>query len=108
MQRVGDAVDIVEVASNLSRVVDGPVVKACGPQGLNVVGAHLRRVEDELLGEGAQGGVNWREGRLAPVGGDLVDQPVGGRLVGEIEVADDLGTEVVGVGSRSVDAAVGP
>lgn len=106
VERVGDAVDVVEIGGDLGSVVDGAVVEADGAQLRDVGFPHLGERVGELFGKRTEGGVGQRQLGLAPVGGDLVDKTVRRGLVGELEVTDDLGTEVVSVSPRSVDAAV--
>ena len=42
-KRISDAIDVVEVADNLRRIVDGAVVHAMGAEHIEVGRAHLLR-----------------------------------------------------------------
>ena len=106
-EAVGDAVDVVEVGDGLHRVVDGAVVEAVRAQGLDVRLGDAGGRAGEFLRQFAQGAVCRAEGGGAPVGGDKSDEAVGFFLIGNAEIPGDLGTEVVGVRARSVDAVVG-
>lgn len=105
-QRVGDAVDVVEIGDHLRGVMDCAVVEAACAQSVEVGGRHSMRCERQLLGEVAQGAV--RRGQLgaAPVAGDQVDKAIGGIVVGDAKIGD-LGTEVVRVRAASIGATIG-
>ena len=76
-ERVGDAVDVVEVGDHLRRVVDRPIVEAGGPERLDVGAADSGRRTGQLLGIGAERQVDGRERRAAPVALDRGDEGVG-------------------------------
>lgn len=101
-ERVGDAVDVVEVADDLRGVVDRRIREASRAQAVNVRLSHRRGRRRQLIGEGAQPGVRVVEAGVAPIARERVDPSIGG---GAREV--DLGTEVVGVAAQSIRAAVG-
>lgn len=102
-QAIGNAGNVIEVGDDLGGVVNGDVVKPVRAQGFQV------RRGDGVLAAGefdrvaAQGAVRVGQGSRGPIGGHALNPGVGFGRRGE-EVLD-LGTEVVGVGTSSVDTA---
>ncbi len=93
----GDAVDVVEKRNDLRGVVDGSIRQAQFPQPIDVGPDDARGLTGQLDGVIAQRPIDLGKLRLGVVGLDLLG-PCG---------VFDLNTEVMGVGERSVDAAVG-
>ena len=93
----GDAVDVIEEGNHLRGVVDGTVVEAELAQAVDVGRGYGVRRSCQLDGVVTQSTIDVGKLGLRVIGLDLLD-PFG--IV-------DLSPEVVGVGLRSVDAAVG-
>ena len=53
MQRIGNAVDVVEVADDLGGIVDGAIIEVMLAELDDVVFGHLGRGEGELFSVGA-------------------------------------------------------
>lgn len=102
-QAVGDTGDVIEEGNHLGSVVDGDVVETVAAQQVEVRRCDVVLVAGQFDGVGAEGAVGRRKVGLPPVGCDVFDKGVGLFCCGEKGV--DLGTEVVGVGLGSVDAA---
>ena len=102
MDRIGDAVDVVEVGDHLDRVVDRVVVEASRAQGLHVGLGHLGGPQGELLRVLAERSVRLGEPSAAPVG-LYGRQELGALRLGEL---GELITEVPGVRERSVVTVV--
>ncbi len=105
-ERIGHAVDIVEKADDLGRVVDALIVEAVPAQTVYILRRCSPRIQAELFREGAQCAVGGGQVSPAPVRGQLMDQPVGLVVVLNSKIAGDLGTEVVGVRAYSVHAVI--
>lgn len=105
-QRIGDAVDVVEVGNHLRSIVNGAVVETVRAQNVEIGGHHrLRRVR-QFFGEFAQCAVGSRKIGAAPVASEQMHKTVGCIVVGDAKVGD-LSTEVVRVGAASIGAVIG-
>lgn len=103
-ERVRDPVNVVEIADNLRGVVDGAVIQPGSAQRVDVGGGHLARGQRELLGVGTQSVVDGGKLRLPPIACNRVNVGVGFVVILK---PLDLGTEVMRVGTRSVEAVIG-
>lgn len=103
-QGIGDAIDVIEEADDLGRVVNGGVIQAGRSQRLDVRLAHLGWRAGQLLGIGAKCAIDIAERRRPPIAGDGIDVSVSRLVIGE---SVDLGTEVMRMRADSVDAMVG-
>lgn len=102
-QAIGNAGNVIEIGDDLGGVVDGDVVKPVRAQGVQVGRGDVVLVACEFDRMAAQGAVRVGQGSCAPIGGYALDPGVGFGRRGEELL--DLGTEVVGVGTSSVDTA---
>jgi len=103
-QGVGHAIDVIEEADDLRRVVNGDIVQAGRPQAFHIRLAHGRGRAGQFLGISAKGAIDFVQGRGPPIAGDGIDEGVGRIIIGEII---DLSPEVMGMRANSVDAVVG-
>ncbi len=102
-QAIGNAGNVIEIGDDLGGIVDGYVVKTVSAQGVQVCRGDVVLVAGEFDRVAAQGAVGVSQKSRAPIGRHTLDPGVGFGGCGE-EVLD-LGTEVVGVGTSSVDTA---
>ena len=80
-QRVGHASNVVEVADDLYRIVDGPVIQTVGAEDIEVRRGHLVLALCEFGSKLAQGTVNRRERGRAPVADKRLYTGVGLRRI---------------------------
>ena len=66
-QRIGDAVDVVEVADYLRRIVDNLVIRTSSTQDIKVGWSHRLRGFGQLLGVFEQCAVEFADAGLAPI-----------------------------------------
>ena len=102
---IRDAIDVVEVANHLGRIMDDLVVRTGRPQDIQVSGGHQLRRLGQLFRVFEQCAVELRHAGLAPIGADVVDEEICLVVVGNAEIFD-LSTEVVRMRASSVDAVV--
>ena len=103
-QGVGDAIDVIEEADDLRRVVNSGIIQAGRSKLLHVFLAHFGGRARELFRIDAERLINLVQGRRSPIAGDGFDKVVRFCVV---HVFSDLGTEVMGVRANSIDAVVG-
>ena len=93
----GDTVDVVEERDDLRGIVDRPIGKAQRPQPIDVSLGNTLRFAGQLDRVIAQCPIDLGKLGLGVIGRDLLDQCS----------VFDLNPEIVGMGKRSVEAAVG-
>lgn len=94
--------NVVEEGDDLGGIVDGSIVEAVGAQHVQIRGRHLLLMMGEFDGVGTQSPVFLVHRSGTPIAHQRVDECVGGFAA--LKLVFDLGTEVVGVGLRSVAA----
>lgn len=99
---IRDSGDVVEIANHLSGIVDGAVVEAMATQLVDVALPTVVRVVGQLLRVSAERFIGGVEFRAPPVPSNGVDEGV--PLGVPLEQLLDLGTEVMRVRLRSVEA----
>ena len=104
-QRIGDAIDVVEVADYLRRIVDNLVIRTSCTQDIEVGWPHALRRLGQLLGVLEQCAVEFADAGLAPIGADVVDKQIGLVVVDNPKIFD-LSTEVVRMRAPSVEAVI--
>ena len=104
-QRIGDAVDVVEVADYLRRIVDNLIIRTSGPEDIEVGWSHRLWGFGQLLGVLEQCAVEFADAGLAPIGADVVDKQIGLVVVDNPKIFD-LSTEVVRMRASSVEAVI--
>ncbi len=93
-QGIGDAIDVIEEADNLCRIMDRDIIQAGFTQ-LNDIGlGHSRWLPGQLLSEGAERVIDRVQRGAAPVTNDGIDEGIRFRFISKV---DDLGTEVMRV-----------
>ena len=102
-QRIGHAVDVIEVGNDLSGIVDAAVIQSGSPQRFDVGAAHLGGVQRQLFGVSAQRRINGAQGSSAPIAGDGVNIGISFRVILK---PGDLSTEVMRMGLCSVHTVV--
>lgn len=105
MQRVGDAVNVVEIGDHLGGVMDGAIGKAVVTQFIEIGSGHGSGGGGHFDRIGAEGAIRRRQRGRPPVGGNVMDKAIGCRFVGNAKIGD-LSPEVVGVGTASVEAVI--
>ena len=93
-QRIRNAIDIVEVANDLTRVMNGRIGESCCTQCIHFLLTHCRRICGQLLRIFAQRLIRGGKVRNTPIPGNSIY--VGIRLRIRCELVD-LSTEVMGV-----------
>lgn len=76
------------------------------PQGFNIGIGDGGRGAGQFFGVGAESQVRGRKGSLRPISGDEMDKIIRFGFIGQTKIVGDLSTEVVGVGTGSVEAMV--
>jgi hypothetical protein len=106
MQRIGDAVDVIEVADDLGSVVNGTIIQIMLAQGVEINGRHLVRCSRQLFGVSAQGCVYRAQWRLPPIRSQQMYQTIRFGLVRYTPIVGDLSPEVVRMSANSVEAMI--
>jgi hypothetical protein len=104
-QRIGDAIDVVEVADYLCRIVDNLVIRTGGPEDIEVGWSHYLRGFGQLFGVLEQCAIEFADAGLAPIGANVVDKQIGLMVVDNPKIFD-LSTEVVRMRAPSVEAVI--
>ena len=104
-QRIGDAIDVVEVADYLRRIVDNLVIRTGGPEDIEVGWSHYLRGFGQLFGVLEQCAIEFADTGLAPIGANVVDKQIGLVVVDNPKILD-LSTEVVRMRAPSVEAVI--
>ena len=103
-QGISNPIDIIEVADYLRGIMDGDIIQPDLAQGLDVSFAHIRGLNGQLLGIGAQSAVNPIQRRSPPVSRQRMDK---GIRRGFAVKSFDLSPEVMGMRLYSVMAVIG-
>jgi hypothetical protein len=104
-QRIGNAIDVVEVADYLCRIVDNLVIRTGGPEDIEVGWPHALRRLGQLLGVLEQCAIEFADAGLAPIGANVVDEQISLVIVDNPKIFD-LSTEVVRMRAPSVEAVI--
>jgi hypothetical protein len=104
-QGIGDAVDVVEEANHLRRIVDATIVESVPTQHVEIGRAHLLGSFGELFGELTQGPIGTAKAGLTPVIANVMHKQISHSLVGNPEISD-LSTEVMRMRASSVEAVI--
>ena len=104
-ERIGDAIDVVEVTNHLRRIMDNLVISTSGTEHIEVGRTHDLRRLGQLLGVFEECPVQLADACLAPVRADMMDEQIGLVIVDYPKIFD-LSTEVVRMRAPSVEAVV--
>jgi hypothetical protein len=104
-QRIGDAIDVVEVADYLRRIVDNLVIRTGSTEDIEVGWPHDLRGFGQLFGVLEQCAIEFADACLAPIGTNVVDEQISLVIVDNPEIFD-LSTEVVRMRAPSVEAVI--
>ena len=104
-ERIGDAIDVIEVTNHLRRIVDNLVIRTSSTEDIEVGWSHRLRGFGQLFGVLEQCAVEFADAGLAPIGADVVDKQIGLVVVDNPKIFD-LSTEVVRMRAPSVEAVV--
>jgi hypothetical protein len=104
-KRIGDAIDVIEVANHLRRIVNNLVVGPGCAEHIEVGRSHDLRRLGQLFGVFEQGSIELADACLAPIGADVVDKQISLVIVDNPEIFD-LSTEVVRMRAPSVEAMI--
>lgn len=96
-ERVGDAIDVVEVADHLCRVVNGTVVEAVVAECVNIGRNHLLRRFCQLLRKATQCLIRWVQVSQSPISCQLMNEQIGCAFVFNAPIVFDLSTKVIAV-----------